>query len=182
MFGCVRIHSVIAVNITIHAALGICIHNKEDATEIRSIATMAIDSILCLILFNRVLGTQVHWEHEGFCVWFVITRLIPGGSSKASKYLSFASLDKGNSGSLRIYLLVDVILSPAISSASVQKSKNNLCTLTFNEVYHHGAVGLRNKDKGVTEMILDLFLGLLLGLFLSTKIFGFFRSRLWLRF
>jgi hypothetical protein len=71
---------------------------------------------------------------------------------------------------------MDVFSTPAISSASVQKSKNYLCTLTFNEVYHHGAVSLRNKDKGVTEMILDLFLGLLFGLFL------FFRSRLWLRF
>jgi hypothetical protein len=71
---------------------------------------------------------------------------------------------------------VDVIPSPAISSASVQKSQNYLCTLTFNEVYDHGAVSLRNKDKGVTEMILELYLGLLLGLFL------FFRSRLWLRF
>ena len=64
MLGCVRIHRVIAVNITIHAALGICIHIKEGVTELRSIGRMAIDSILCLILVNRVLGTEVDGEHE----------------------------------------------------------------------------------------------------------------------
>ena len=64
MFGCVPIHSVTAVNITIHAALGICIHIKEAGTEIRSICTIAIDSILCHILVNRVLGTEVDGEHE----------------------------------------------------------------------------------------------------------------------
>jgi hypothetical protein len=64
MFGCVRIPTVTALNITIHAALGICIHIKEDATEIRSSRTSAIDSHLCLILVNRVLGTEVDGEHE----------------------------------------------------------------------------------------------------------------------
>jgi hypothetical protein len=64
MFRCVRIPSVIAFNITIHAALGICIHIEEAPSEIRSIATTAMDSILCLILVNRVLGTEVDGEHE----------------------------------------------------------------------------------------------------------------------
>ena len=172
MSGCVRIHSVIAVNTTIHAALGICTHIKEATTEIRSSWSMAIDSILCLILVNRVLGTEVDGEHERLRVWFVSFRLVPWGCSKASKDLSFARLDKGYSGSLGINLLVDVISSPAVSSASVQKSQNDLCSLTFYEVCHHHAVGFRREDKWVAEIILDLLLWLFL----------FFRSRLRLRF
>ena len=157
MFGCVRIHSVIAFNITIHAALGIFIHPKEAGSKMRPIWTTAIDSLLCLILVNRVLGAQVNWEHEGFRVWFVSTSLIPGGSSKASKDFSFASLDKGNSGSLCINLLVDVIRSPAISGASVQKSQSYHWTLMFYEVCDHGAVSLNRKDKWVAEISLFHF-------------------------
>jgi hypothetical protein len=132
----------------------ISLNIKDISTEIRTIITIAPNSLMNFALINIIFWIQVNWEDKGIAISYKGIRcVIPWRASKTSEYLILGGLNQGDSRALVIYLCMNLLSCPSMLCSFIKSGYLNLRAEVLQKFANYLALVNALQNNWVLEVV-----------------------------